>query len=240
MSCAKAFLFFFNFIYLGISAALIYVAVWLMQSYGNYSKITSDTYTIVPAGIIVGVGCLVLVTALVGICGTCRESKCCLSIFFILLLVVFSLEITAGVLGAIYKNQAKDEVKNGLTDAIDHYSKEEQGFQKAVDKLQENLDCCGSTGPNDWVNSTFWKEKHHLPKSCCTHDSDVCFPYDKFHNTKGCYTTLLDKFNKNLSYIIGIGIGFAVLQLIGMLSACCVMCSTGEVAYLRLDGGTRV
>ena len=73
-------LLFFILHFKGVAAALIYVAVWLVQTYGDYTKLTTDMYTLVMAGIIIGVGILILFTAVIGCCGTCRDNKCCLCV----------------------------------------------------------------------------------------------------------------------------------------------------------------
>lgn len=67
------------YLFQGVSAAIIFVAVWLIKKYGDITKITTDEYTLVPCGILVGVGILIFITALFGCCGTCRDNKCCLS-----------------------------------------------------------------------------------------------------------------------------------------------------------------
>lgn len=234
MNCAKAFLFFFNFIYLGVAAALIYVAVWLIQTYGDYTKLTTDMYTLVPAGIIVGIGVLVLFTAILGCCGTCRENKCCLTIFFMFLLSILALEVAAGVLGCVYKSQAEDEVRKGLNYAESNYNSD-NAYAKAFDALQRNLKCCGIDNPSDWVNTTYYEDHKTLPPSCCI-KTNSCFISSSFdHFQKGCYPQLLEKFKEILSYIIGIGIGFGILQILGLVGACVVIMTSRDVEYLRLQ-----
>lgn len=233
MSCAKAFLFFFNFIYLGVAAALIYVSVWLIQTYGDYAKLTTDMYTLVPTGIIVGVGVLVLFTAILGCCGTCKENRCCLSVFFMFLLSILALEVAAGVLGYVYKNQAEDEVHKGLSFAETRYNTD-QAYAKAFDALQKNLRCCGIDDPSSWMNTTYYQTHHKLPPSCCFH-TDTCTLSGGHHFSKGCYDQLLEKFKENLSYILGTGAGFGILQIMGLVGTCVVMKRGSDVEYLRIQ-----
>lgn len=225
MSCAKAFLFFFNFIYLGVSAAIIFVAAWVIKKYGDITKITTDTYTLVPCGILVGIGVLIFITALCGCCGTCRDNKCCLSTFFALLLIVFALEVTAGVMGYVYKNKAKEFVNDGFIDAIKHYG-QDSSLDKAVDDLQSKLKCCGSHGRIDWHE--YAQHHDYLPPDSCSYYKE------------GCLDKITDDVKKNLSYVLGTAIGVAVLQLLGMIVACYLMCCSRESGYLRLEGGIRV
>ncbi|KAL9986919.1 hypothetical protein ACROYT_G001134 [Oculina patagonica] len=239
MGFAKAFLFFFNFIYLGVSAGIIFLAAWLIKKYSDITEITTDEYTLVPCGILVGVGVLIFITALFGCCGTCRDNKCCLSTFFVLLLIVFALEVTAGVLGYIYKDKAQTFVNDGFIDAIKAYDDKDSSLDKAVDDLQKDLKCCGSKSPSDWMSSPYAK-KHFLqyPKSCCSDTAIVCTQINAY--SEGCLDKLTDKVKHNLNYIMGTGIGVAVLQLLGMIGACYLMCCSGESGYLQLDGGIRV
>lgn len=236
MSCAKAFLFFFNFIYLGVAGAIIFVAAWLIKKFGDITKITTDEYTLVPCGILVGVGILIFITALFGCCGTCRDNKCCLSVFFTLLFIGFALEIAAGALGYVYKDKAKTFVQDGFQDAIKHYDGKDTTLDKAVDSLQANLKCCGNTHGTDWLPYAL---KHHgqYPHSCCRKDALICTQFNAY--SEGCLEKLTKEVKDNLSYIMGSGIGLAVLQLLGMIGACCLMCSR-QSGYLQLESGLRV
>ncbi|XP_020605119.1 tetraspanin-3-like [Orbicella faveolata] len=239
MGFAKAVLFIFNFIYLGVAAAIIFVAVWFIKRYSDITKITTDEYTLVPCGILVGVGVLIFITALFGCCGTCSDNKCCLSTFFVLLLIVFTLEVTVGVLGFVYKDKARGFVNDGFVDAIKKYDDKHSTLDKAIDDLQKDLKCCGSNHPADWMASPYFK-KHHLqyPESCCDPGQLVCTQLNCYN--EGCLDKLTEEVKDNLSYILGTAIGLAVLQLLGMIGACFLMCCSHESGYLRLEGGLRV
>lgn len=216
------------------------MAVWLIKRYGDITKITTDEYTLVPCGILVGVGVLIFITALFGCCGTCSDNKCCLSTFFVLLLVVFTLEVATGVLGFVYKDKARGFVNDGFVDAIKQYDDKHSTLDKAVDDIQKDLKCCGSDKPSDWETSPYYK-KHYFryPDSCCDHPSQFgCFQLKSYK--EGCLDKLTEEVKENLSYILGTAIGLAVLQLLGMIGACYLMCCSHESGYLRLEGGVRV
>ncbi|KAJ7365787.1 Tetraspanin-3 [Desmophyllum pertusum] len=223
MGCAKALLFVFNFIYLGVSAAVIAVAVWLIKKYGDITKITTDEYTLVPGGILVGVGILIFITALVGCCGTCLDNKCCISTFFVLLLIVLALLIAAGVMGYVYQDKARGFINDGFVDAIKHYDDKDSSLDKAIDDLQKDSKCCGSNSPTDWMTSPYFV-KHPLqyPKSCCAGDLPVCSPGISYK--EGCLGKLTDEVKDNLSYVMGTAIGLAALQLLGMIGVCYLVC----------------
>ncbi|XP_074624390.1 tetraspanin-3-like [Acropora palmata] len=240
MGCAKVFLFFFNAIYLGISAAVIYLAVWLIKKFGDISKITTNPYTFVPCGILVGIGVVIFVTALFGCCGAGSDSKCCLSVFVFLLFIVFALEVAAGVMGCIYQNKAEGYLSEGFIDAIKSYDpNHKDSLEKAVDALQKSLKCCGSKHPNDWSDSKYYPLRTY-PGSCCSHPfHDNCTPIQGLYK-EGCLNKLTDEVKQNLDYVLGIAIGVAVFQLLGIVGAFYLMCCSREQGYLKIRGGTHV
>ncbi|XP_015766542.1 PREDICTED: tetraspanin-3-like [Acropora digitifera] len=216
MGCAKVFLFFFNAIYLGISAAIIYLAVWLIKKFGesDISKITTDVYTFVPCGILVGIGVVIFITALFGCCGVGSESKCCLSVFVFLLFIVLALEVAAGVAGGIYQKKAEGYLNDGFIDAIKSYNPhdEDSSLKKAVDALQKDLKCCGSKHPSDWSDSKYYTFLTY-PGSCCSHPiNDNCKRTQGLYK-EGCLNKLTDKVKNNLDYVLGTAIGVAVFQV---------------------------
>ncbi|XP_067056308.1 tetraspanin-3-like isoform X1 [Acropora muricata] len=243
MGCAKVFLFFFNAIYLGISAAIIYLAVWLIKKFGesDISKITTDVYTFVPCGILVGIGVVIFITALFGCCGVGSESKCCLSVFVFLLFIVLALEVAAGVVGGIYQKKAEDYLSEGFIDAIKSYDPyHKDSLEKAVDALQKDLQCCGSEHPNDWGDSKYYIPFVKYPGSCCSHPiADICSPVQGLYK-KGCLNKLTEKVKHNLDYVLGTAIGVAVFQLLGIVGAFYLMCCSREQGYLKIQGGTHV
>ncbi|XP_068741480.1 tetraspanin-3-like [Montipora capricornis] len=241
MGCSKAFLFFFNIVYFGISAAVLFVAGWLIKKFGDISNITADTYTLVPCGILIGVGILVFITALFGCCGTCRDSKCCLSFFVILLFFLFAMEVTAGVMGYVYRHKTENFVNKGFTDAIRRYSPDEDtSLDKAVDDLQKNLKCCGSKGPSDWHKYSEQFPYPLYPKSCCSKPiGGKCVDIVDVYN-EGCLEKISEEVKHNLAYVLGTAIAIAMWQLLGIIGACYIMCCSRESGYLRIDGGIRV
>ncbi|KAK2559263.1 Tetraspanin-36 [Acropora cervicornis] len=245
MGCAKVFLFFFNAIYLGISAAVIYLAVWLIKKFGDISKITTNPHTFVPCGILVGIGVVIFVTALFGCCGAGSDSKCCLSVFVFLLFIVFALEVAAGVMGCIYQNKAEGYLSEGFIDAIKSYDpNHKDSLEKAVDALQKSV----SSYCN--FNELFFKWNSSVVEANIQMTGvipniihyvrilghAVVIPF----MTIGCLNKLTDEVKQNLDYVLGIAIGVAVFQLLGIVGAFYLMCCSREQGYLKIRGGTHV
>eukprot|EP00112_Aurelia_sp_Birch-Aquarium-sp1_P003489 Seg139.4 transcript_id=Seg139.4/GoldUCD/mRNA.D3Y31 product=Tetraspanin-3 protein_id=Seg139.4/GoldUCD/D3Y31 len=237
--CGKAFLYFYNLVYLGFSAVLIYLAVFFVRNWSSYTRIATDTYAIVPAAMILGVSIIFLVAAVIGCYGTGRNNRCCLGVFFGFLLLVFILEIVAGSLGYVYREKISSNVKRDLNKALQKYPiKEEHVIRTAFNKMQTQLKCCGVSGPNDWKNVT---KTGDVPTSCCRHPESECgYKFSVNVYQEGCYQKLSDFLKGSVNSIIGVGIGFAIFQVIGMISTCYLIVKFGKLGYLRIPEPQRL
>ncbi|RXM97802.1 Tetraspanin-8 [Acipenser ruthenus] len=109
--CMKYSMFFFNFLFWTVQANI--PAIYLMIAIG---------------AIIMGLGFF-------GCCGAIRESRCLLLLFFIGLLLIFTLLVTAGILGVVYRSKAEGM----LTDTLQEYIPIELQpavFKTDIEKLQ--------------------------------------------------------------------------------------------------------
>lgn len=237
--CGKAFLYLYNLVYLGFSAVLIYLAVYFVQNWSSYTRLTFDLYAIVPAVIIIGLSIIFLVAAVTGFYGTCRTNRCCLGVFFTFLFVIIVVEIVAASLGYIYKAKISRDVKQDLFQALHKYPNKDETFvRKAYDQMQSKLKCCGVIGPNDWRNVTPTGE---VPKSCCRHPGTECsYLFSANVYQTGCYTKLSDVFKNNLNVVLGLGIGFAIFQVIGMIATCYLIFTFGKPGYMRIQEPQRL
>jgi len=230
-NCGKGFLYFYNLIFLGISGVLVYLAVLFVWKWGDYTTIAANTYSIVPVGIIFVFGIIVFITGIVGFCGTCNESRCTLGVFFSLLLIILAMEIVAGSLTYVKESEIESELKDNLWKAFRQYTDEHSSTRKPFDKMQHRLDCCGVTGSSNWKNIS----NVDIPDSCCIHRANnkcSALPDNVFKN--GCYEKLIDLFHTNIRYIMGLMIGFGVLQLIGMILSLYMIVVLRKTGYMRM------
>ncbi|KAL5004635.1 hypothetical protein ScPMuIL_018091 [Solemya velum] len=221
------------------AAGLCYISAWVFSTYKDYSHIATATMTLVPASIILAVGCLMFLLGLVSCVAACKDSKCLLAVLFSLLLIVLTFEVTAGALGYVYREDVKTTIENGLQKAVDVYN---GTYLEQMDYVQKELKCCGVYNATDWMSSRseFEAEHHNMaPKSCCKTDINCTGslnPIDRHLNTVGCYSHLEDKFLSNLGYIAGIAITFAVIQILAIICTCILFCRSKEVGYETLGG----
>ncbi|KAL3867123.1 hypothetical protein ACJMK2_044352 [Sinanodonta woodiana] len=226
-------------IFWGAAAGLIFVGAWVYHTYNNYSHLTKDNLTLIPAGIVITVGVFLFILGCIGCLAAVKEHKCVLAVFFFILLVVLVAEVTAGVLGYVYRVDVKSAVKDGLTEAVQKYQGG-PGSDEQVDYLQTELQCCGIMNASDWLNGTEWsKSKIHaglVPQSCCIKFNCTATILAKEIYMDGCYDKLQQQFLSKLVYIASIAIAFAVLQLLGMICSCILMCRSQEIRYETLGG----
>jgi tetraspanin-5 len=130
-----------------------------------------------------------------GCVGALRENTALLAAYAIFLAILLLLEMTAGILGFIFKDWIKDQATNGFQTFIVHY-RDDPDQQNLIDWIQESwvtirlatlsldsplaywlqLQCCGIEGPQDWDRNVYFncssasvgsREACGVPFSCC-------------------------------------------------------------------------
>ncbi|XP_013913168.1 PREDICTED: CD151 antigen [Thamnophis sirtalis] len=143
------------------------------------------------------------------------------SLYFILLLCIFLLEIIAGILACVYYQQLNNELKENLrTTIIKKYRKAgEESVTNAVDKLQQEFKCCGSHNYTDWRES-YWfgveTEGRKVPDSCCKTMTHACGKRDhpsNIYKEGGCITKLGNFIQEHLIIIGAVGLSIAFVQV---------------------------
>lgn len=230
--CLKYLLFTYNCCFWLAGLAVMAVGVWTLALKSDYiSLLASNTY-LATAYILVVAGVVVMVTGVLGCCATFKERRNLLRLYFILLLIIFLLEIIAGILAYVYYQQLNTELKENLKDTmIKKYQQPgHEGVTNAVDKLQQEFHCCGSNNSEDWQNSE-WShsgkaERRAVPDSCCKTMVPKCGKRDHASNIYkvegGCISKLETFIQEHLRVIGAVGIGIACVQVFGMLFTCCL------------------
>ncbi|XP_030048801.1 tetraspanin-36 [Microcaecilia unicolor] len=239
---SKTVLILISLIFWAAAAGLSYVGGYVISSYKNFDHFLEDKYTMVPAVIILAVAAVMFIIGLIGLCSTIRESRFGLGIFLFVILLIFAAEVAAFVLGLVFRGKVKPNVKKSVTQGIDNYDGKNPD-SRAVDFLQEQLQCCGVTNYSDW-ESTLWFNStgnQTVPQSCCRQDQRNCTgrldePQKLY--TQGCEQKLETLLEQVLTYASLVILGFAIVKFFGMLSICVIMCRKKETGYQPLYSGT--
>ena len=88
-------------------------------------------------------GAITFVIGFTGCVGALRENTALLAAYAIFLAMLLLLEMTAGILGFIFKDWIKDQAKNGFQAFIVHY-RDDPDQQNLIDWIQEG-----------WVNHRY-------------------------------------------------------------------------------------
>lgn len=237
--CMKYMLFAFNFLFWVLGIAVLGVGIYSRIKSDNYDTILGDGGASSAANILIASGVFVSIIGFVGCCGAIKENKTMLIIYFILVLLIFILEIAAGALAYAKKDEMEEELTKNIQKIImDNYSDDHEadaatkGLVKAIDWFQKEVKCCGASGINDWLTSTWFKEqtdKSNLaPKSCCIVEVPGCQKIKLSLYTTGCVDAGVKFVNSHVMDVVKVAIGVAVVQLLVMISAICLCKAIGS------------
>ncbi|XP_052263623.1 tetraspanin-7-like [Dreissena polymorpha] len=194
-------------------------------------------------------GVVVLLIAVFGFLTACLPERCSygkkffggLYIFFLSLLLIG--ELGGGITAAVFKGKIDDQLPDILKKSLGSHYKPGLNLQaKAWDYVQVWLTCCGSKGPQDYYGSHFNDTNQHVPDTCCVMtNNDPELPHVKnstecqleayqiqhnatstsdFIKKEGCYTSFDSQIKSHVALLVGVGVGIAMLELLGILLAC--------------------
>ncbi|KAL6116800.1 tspan33 [Pungitius sinensis] len=233
----KYLVFLFNFIFWIIS--LVMVATGVYARLMKHAEAALACLAVDPAVMLMVVGFLMFFVTFCGCVGSLRENICLLQTFCICLTVIFLLQLTAGVLGFVFSDKARDRVTGMINNAIVHY-REDIDLQNLIDFGQKEFGCCGGVTYTDWSQNLYFnctqdnpsRERCSVPFSCCILSDDkvvintMCgtgvqlLEYveagDHIH-TNGCIDKLVDWIHSNMFLLGGVALGLAIPELVGIL-----------------------
>ncbi|XP_077997762.1 CD63 antigen-like [Glandiceps talaboti] len=218
MKLVKYLVFFFNFIFWLCGGLLIIVGGLAQSKYSEYTDIAGGIFTGLPIYIII-VGCVIFVVAFLGCCGAAKENYCMITTFAVLLILILLLEIAAVIAGYVLQDDIYDAVNESLLKAQQDYIDGNEVVQETYDALQQEFKCCGANSSADWALLN-----NSIPDSCCVNETAGCAAGTNPEIfTDGCTKKLESTLIDNFEIIAGVAIGIAVVELLGIICACCLM-----------------
>ncbi|CAL8405412.1 unnamed protein product [Arctogadus glacialis] len=230
-------LFLFNMIFWVI--ALVMVAIGVYARVSKHAETVMASLSVDPAMLLMAVGVLMFLITFCGCVGSLRENICLLQIFCVFLILIFLLQLTAGILGFIFSDKARAKVTELINDAVIHY-RDDLDLQNLIDYGQREFGCCGGTAFTDWQHNVYFnctpenrsRERCSVPYSCCLVSKDqavintMCGSGLQLQNfleaaelihTNGCIDKLVDWIHSNLFLLGGVALGLAIPQLVGIM-----------------------
>jgi len=216
-------MFFFNFIFFISGLTLVVIGAMIKSDYGDYFSYADHKFATAEVFIIV-IGVIVFFIGFFGCCGALKENYCMVTVFAVMLSVIFVLEIAAGILGYQYRGKVEVAANKGLKTAVENYD-HQKGARQLLDWAQGFLKCCGKTSAEDYKTSVHrcravHNTTHVVNGVASCHEGRQCiaplYP-------GGCKQKFVYFVKKNLYVIGGVAVGVAFVQVVGVVLACCLM-----------------
>lgn len=155
-----------------------------------------SSYMMLPVYFTLATAALLMFTGFLGSWVSSKDSTCLQGLFVYLLVVVFCLGSTASAL-ALHRSLNLDSEVYLLSGVFQNYTGSSQDpHSRAVDVLQETMECCGVQNYTDWRDTSWFNHTggHMLPLSCCnaTFSCNGTVP-DQFYQM-GCLKKLQSAF----------------------------------------------
>jgi len=214
-------------------------------------EFTEPDVVLQTAYILVALGAFIFIVAFLGYCGAIQESRVLLTAYALFLIIIFVLQVTAISLAAAYQNQADTHTRAVLKKSIrDYYANSNNRNAVTVgwDLVMSQMQCCGVDNSSDFKDARLFftqnqKEdnNHVIPAACCILEpgqpvnvlrpaDDRCERYPSTTNSykdRGCLNRFTMLVRENLNIVIGVVVGVAALQLVGIIFAFCVCKAVG-------------
>ncbi|XP_075214345.1 CD151 antigen-like [Lycorma delicatula] len=224
----KHFFHIFNVVFLIAGLAVLCVGVWsVLYKHQYVSLLTTVTYPLT-SYVLSLAGILVIFVAILGCFGVCHENRCLILLYTFMLLLIFLLEAMVGVLAYIYREQVNIELTTTLNDTFLQSYRINGEKTAAIDRMQQELKCCGAIKFEDWKYSVWLKTDNRtnnlVPDSCCKTPSPGCGKRDHPSNIhySGCLYRYTEELKSHLVIVSAVGLGICVIQVIGMIISCCL------------------
>lgn len=173
------------------------------------SILSNDHLSDTVPSIVIGIGAFIFIISLLGCCGVWQSNICLLETYSILMMCL----VLTQVMLACFIFLFIDDIQ---TDSVASFNKiwksraTNLNSFSMVGMIEENLECCGSRGYQDY---TFGG----VPKSCCPKSVDFCTNETAFKN--GCQQHLEVSIRTAANLISYVCLGAAVFELFAAILA---------------------
>ncbi|KAF3686774.1 CD82 antigen Metastasis suppressor Kangai-1 -like protein [Channa argus] len=235
LAVTKYFLFLFNLIFFLSGVVVMGFGLWLLLDNQSFIVILNNSTGVkIACYTMIGVGALSMLMGFLGCVGAIYEVRCLLGLYFTCLLLILIAQIAAGALIYFQKDVLNDEMSKIVTKVLDNYPGNNSTTEQAWDFIQKNMQCCGWTSRQDWIgNMAIVNSSQMLFPCSCQNislatvnvlDSGFCdsqtpdWPvYDV-----GCSSNVESWLLTNIWVILGVCLGVAFTELLGMIFSICL------------------
>ncbi|XP_039512538.1 CD82 molecule a [Pimephales promelas] len=231
IAATKYFLFFFNLIFFIFGATIMGFGLWIILDNQSLIAVLQESSMVlkVVSYILIGVGSFSMILGFLGCLGAIYEIRCLLGLYFTCLLLILLGQVAAAVLIYFQRDSLRNETGGIVSQVIENYTGQNKTAEQAWDYLQRTMQCCGWLGSEDWdVNHMIKNSSENLYSCSCHNDSlqpfnvtDSGFCLDASNKLPIYKTGCMEKVGSwlftNYGIILGICLGVAVIELLGMI-----------------------
>nr|AFY24237.1 tetraspanin 1 [Opisthorchis viverrini] len=226
VQCLRILLVVFNFLVVLVGLVVLGFSVYVSQepeaqdiirASGHYVAVQIALYALM------GVGGITLITALFGCCGAYHESQCLLGAYFIILLVIFTSQVTGATLGYVFREEIMQHVEQQMFEGVEEYSMlrdQRENPSPFMDNIHRVLQCCGVNGYTDY--------RDRIPVTCCDRRKSNCnelqLTPDEVY-TEGCKEKYKRFFKDKLIVFFLIAVSIAAFEIFCLLFSMVLCCA---------------
>ncbi|CAK9296936.1 unnamed protein product [Gordionus sp. m RMFG-2023] len=225
VTCLKTLLMIFNILFWISGIIIICIGIWAKVSLYIYTQLSTNNYAFTPY-LLIGIGALIISVGTLGCCCTAKGNTRFLYVYSAVLLLIFILEMIAGISFYAKRHKIANGFKLGLNHSLEHYPQEDQ---KSIDYLQKALHCCGisnytdcccSISPNDCMHSS-------LPDDSTIVGQNIY--------TQGCHDKVIKFVNDHMAAIGATELSIAFFNILGLLLSYYLAKTALKAEYENLD-----
>uniref|UniRef100_A0A8D2D9N7 Tetraspanin n=1 Tax=Sciurus vulgaris TaxID=55149 RepID=A0A8D2D9N7_SCIVU len=243
----KYFLFLFNLLFFILGAVILGFGVWILADRSSFISVlqTSSSSLKVGAYVFVGVGAVTMLMGFLGCVGAVNEVRCLLGLYFAFLLLILIAQVAAGTLFYFNVGKLKQDMGDVVTQLIRNYNASSQdSLQEAWDYVQAQVKCCGWVSFYNWTDNAELMNRTEVTYPCSCQDGgeeddglsqQTGFCQAPSNGTEGgndperwpvhkegCMEKVEAWLQENLGVVLGVCVGVAVIELLGMLLSICL------------------
>ena len=223
-------LFLINFIFFLAGIGMIALGAYnvtVMEDYFKFLETSSFNLKVTVYTFIV-VGVLITMISFFGCCAAITDNKCMMWTFATLMALILVAEIGVAISVVIYRGKAYDIVQDTMKIGLKAYNVDgKESVSDGWDHIQTEFQCCGVNNSTDWTTSIAFNNTENVPSSCCVKQESGCgvgtnkSPFTDLH-PHGCFEKFEKFVEDNLLVVGGVGIVFIIVQLIVVITGCCL------------------
>jgi len=231
-SLVKFFMVLANIVFAVAGIAIIATGAYTQIEAKDYLNFVGSSYVNTPIFMMI-LGGVILLISIFGCLGACKESKCLIYTYGVILVIIVIAQFGAGIAAYVAKGDIDTAINTNMQKGMQNYNiAGHEGVKQTWDLVQMGYKCCGVNNASDWEDGGF--EQGEAPDSCCkdgnTENCGISHKAEFFPD--GCYNKFKEDFVGNIGIVGGVALGIAVFELIAAAIAFWLGKKMGQGQYV--------